>query len=64
MVLGDFRAKPSQGTAQVRGMGEGIVKKLLDLAPSFGDCPADPVYRLFRGLGELLRRARWRSMGE
>lgn len=48
--------------ASVRGMGADIVKRLLDLAPSFGVCPADPIYRMFRGLGELLRRARWRRV--
>lgn len=48
--------------AGVRGMGADVVKKLLDLAPSFGACPTDPIYRMFRGLGELLRRARWRRV--
>ena len=46
--------------ALVRGMGDDVLKRLLDLAPSFGWCPPDPIYRLFRGLGELFRRERWR----
>lgn len=53
--------------ASVRGMDGALVKKLLALVQCFGACPPDPLYRIFRGLGELLRRAgrgRWEEEGK
>lgn len=47
--------------AAVRGMDAGALKRLLDLVPCFGDVPPDPIYRIFRALGEWLKRARWRE---
>lgn len=38
-----------------------LVERAIGLVPAFGDCPPDPRYRLFRALGELIRRAARRS---
>lgn len=46
--------------ASLRTDAAELVERALKLVPSFGNCPPDPRYRLFRGLGEMIRRAaRW-----
>lgn len=43
--------------ATVRDLGSETVAAIMALVSTFGKVPPDPLYRLFRGLGELLRRA-------
>lgn len=47
--------------ATVRDIGGESVARLLSLVSTFGKMPPDPLYRLFRALGELLRRTATRT---